>query len=146
MITTPSGCNSQVDAIQKRYGSAAFIIAVGAAIVLLLLSRPAAARGIVLGAIFGIINFVLMGRMLIRRLSGNRRKAALLAFGGIAARYSLLALPIIAALKWQKFNLTAVIVGIFMIQLVLLLDQCCPAAISHITLKFGGMQKHGKSG
>ncbi len=146
MLTAHNGCTRQLDAIQKRYGAAAFIIAIGAAIVLILFSQPAAARGIVLGAIFGIINFVLMGRMLIWRLDGNRRKAALLAFGGMAVRYALLALPIIAALKWQKFNIVAVVVGIFMIQLVLLLDRCCPAAISHITLKFGGMQKHGKSG
>jgi len=145
-MATSSDPSQGVDSALKRYGAAAFIMAIAIAVVLLLCGQPAVARGIVLGTIAGIVNFILMGYMLHWRLASNHRKATLLAFGGIALRYTLLALPIVAALKWQKFNLVAVVVGIFMVQLTLLIDQCCPALISSITLNVGGMQKHGKSG
>jgi hypothetical protein len=35
----------------------------------------------------------------------------------------LLAIPLIAAVKFEQFNLAAVIVGVFMIQLVILADH-----------------------
>ena len=43
--------------------------------------------------------------------------------GSIIFRYLLLAIPLIAAIKFEQFNLVAAILGIFMIQLVILAEH-----------------------
>jgi hypothetical protein len=43
--------------------------------------------------------------------------------GSIIIRYSLLAIPLIAAVKYEQFNLVAAVLGIFMIQLVILAEH-----------------------
>jgi hypothetical protein len=79
-------------------------------------------KGLVLGSIFSVINFVLIGQTLPMRLSQTRRKTFLLSLGSIVFRYALLAVPLIVAVKFEQFDLPAAIFGIFMIQLVILAD------------------------
>jgi len=80
-------------------------------------------KGLVLGAIFSIANFVLIGQTLPLRIGKSKRKTFFLSLGSIFFRYILMALPIIVALKFEQFNLVAAIIGLFMIQYVILADH-----------------------
>jgi len=107
---------------QKKYGSRAMVVAIIAAFVLILVGLKPVGKGLVLGTIFSVINFVLMGQTLPLRLSQTKRKTFFLSLGSIFFRYALLAVPLILAIKFEQFDLPAAIFGIFMIQLVILAD------------------------
>jgi len=111
-----------VSQTQKKYGSRAMIIAIIAAFIFILAGLKPVGKGLVLGTIFSVINFVLIGQTLPLRLSQTKRKTFFLSLGSIFFRYALLAVPLILAIKFDQFDLPAAIFGIFMIQLVILAD------------------------
>jgi hypothetical protein len=79
-------------------------------------------KGLLLGTLFSILNFVLMGATLPMRLQATRRRAFWGALGGLLPRYLLLAVPVILALKLDQLNLWATVGGLFMVQAVILLE------------------------
>jgi hypothetical protein len=107
---------------QKKYGSRAMVVAIAAGFIFILAGYKPVGKGLVLGTIFSVINFVLIGQTLPLRLSQSKRKTFVLSLGSIVFRFALLALPLILAVAYQQFNLPATIGGIFMIQLVILAD------------------------
>ena len=74
-------------------------------------------------AIFSVINFILMGKSIALSFGRSKAKTISLSMGSILIRYLLLAIPLIAAVKYEQFNLVATILGIFMIQLVILAEH-----------------------
>ena len=80
-------------------------------------------KGLVLGAIFSVINFVMIGETLPLKLGKSGSKIFLLSIGSLFFRYALLAVPLIVAVKFDQFNLLAVIIGIFMIQITIMFDH-----------------------
>ena len=112
-----------VNQTQKKYGSRAMILAIIAAFILILAGLKPAGKGLVLGTLFSVINFVLIGQTLPLRLSQTKRKTFILSLGSILFRYALLAVPLIVSIKFEQFDLPAAIFGIFMIQLVILADH-----------------------
>ena len=111
-----------VSQTQKKYGSRAMVVAIIAAFILILAGLKPVAKGLILGTIFSVINFVLIGQTLPLRLSHTKRKTFFLSIGSIFFRYALMAVPLILAVKFEQFHLPAAILGIFMIQLVILAD------------------------
>ena len=109
--------------VEKKYGSRALLLAIGAGLLFLAIGQKAICRGLVLGGLFSTINFVLMGQMLQYRLSDNRRKSALKSLLGLALRYGVLAIPLILSVRSDRFDLAATVVGIFMVQLVILIEH-----------------------
>ena len=107
---------------QKKYGSYAMVVAIVAGFIFILAGHKPIGKGLVLGTIFSVINFILIGQSLPSRLSQSKRKAFALSLGSIVFRFALLALPLILAVKYKQFNLPATVAGIFMIQLVILAD------------------------
>ena len=107
---------------QKKYGSRAMIIAIIAGFFLILAGQKTIGKGLILGTVFSVINFVMIGQTLPLRLSQTKRKTFLFSLGSIVFRYTLLAVPLILAIKFEQFDLPAAICGIFMIQLVILAD------------------------
>ena len=107
---------------QKKYGFRAMMVAIIAALILILAGLKPVGKGLILGTIFSVINFVLIGHTLPLRLSQTKRKAFFLSLGSIFFRYALLAVPLILAIKFEQFHLPAAIIGIFMIQFVILAD------------------------
>ena len=107
---------------QKKYGSRAMIIAIIAGFFLILAGQRTIGKGLILGTVFSVINFVMIGQTLPLRLSQTKRKTFLFSLGSIVFRYTLLAVPLILAIKFDQFDLPAAICGIFMIQLVILVD------------------------
>lgn len=99
------------------------VVAIVAAFVLILAGLKPVGKGLVLGTIFSVINFVLMGQTLPLRLSQSKRKTFLLAIGSLFFRYAILAVPLVLAIKFEQFDLPAAIFGIFMIQVVILADH-----------------------
>jgi len=111
-----------VSQTQKKYGFRVMIVAIIAAFLLILVGLKPVGKGLVLGSIFSVINFVLIGQTLPLRLSQTKRKTFFFSLGSIFFRYALLAIPLIVAIKFEQFDLPAAIFGIFMIQLVILAD------------------------
>lgn len=109
--------------VQKRYCSRAMVIAICVALVLILIGFKPVGKGLVLGSMFSIINFILIGATLPLKIDPSRRKAAFLSFLSICLRYLLLAIPLVIAVKQPQFDLTAAVIGIFMIQLVILAEH-----------------------
>jgi hypothetical protein len=116
---------------QKKYGSRTMTVAIIAGLFLVLIGQQPIGKGLVLGAIFSVVNFVLMGETLPMRMGKSKRKAVTLALGSIMFRYVLLAIPLVVAIKFDQFNVFATILGIFMIQLVILGDHLIAGVFSH---------------
>jgi len=111
-----------INQTQKKYGSRAMIFAIIAAFMLIIAGLKPVGKGLMLGTVFSVINFVLIGQTLPLRLSQTKRKTFYLSLGSLFFRYALLAVPLILAVKFEQFDLPAAIFGIFMIQLVILAD------------------------
>lgn len=108
--------------IQKKYGSRAISIAIVVGFILILAGQKPLGKGLILGSLFSVVNFVLMGETLPLRLGKSRGKTFFLSLFSIGIRYVLLAVPIILAIKLEHFNLISVVLGIFMIQFVILME------------------------
>ena len=78
------------------------------------------AKGLILGTLFSIINFILIGETIPWRIGTSKKKVAAISMGSIFFRYAVLAIPIISGVRSPQFNLPAVVIGVFMVQLVLL--------------------------
>ena len=108
---------------QKKFGSRAMVTAVMLGFALILAGFQAWGKGLVLGTIFSVLNFVLMGELLPMRLNRSKRRASVVSLVSIFIRYALLAVPLILTFKFESFNLWAVIAGLFMIQFMILTDS-----------------------
>ena len=109
--------------IQKKYSSRALIVSIAAALFFLGLGYKDMCRGVVLGGVFSAINFSLMGQLLQYRLVHQRKIAVRRALISMALRYTLLAIPLIVAVRSDRFSVTATVVGIFMVQLVIMIEH-----------------------
>lgn len=109
--------------LQKSYGTKAMALAIGIGLVFLIFGQKAVCRGLVLGALFSTINFVLMAQTLHLKLNHDRSKASLSALGNILFRYTFMAVPPFLAIKFPRFDLVATVAGLFMVQTVILADH-----------------------
>ncbi len=108
---------------EKKYSQRALTLAIIAAFILILFGYKAIAKGLVLGTVFSLLNFILIGETLPYKLKDSQKKAFINALGYILFRYLIMAVPLILALKYEQFNLFAVITGLFMIQIMILIDH-----------------------
>ena len=112
-----------VNQTQKKYGTRAIWIAIAIGLCFVLAGQKDVAKGLVLGTVFSVINFILIGQTLPLRIGKSKRKTFLLSLGSIFCRYVLLAIPVLVAVKFADFDLVAAILGLFMIQIVILADH-----------------------
>lgn len=113
--------NNELNKTRKNICQMVVAFAVGVAIIFLVLNELTVSKGILLGACFSIINFLLMGRTLPMLLMQSRAKAGFIGFTSMLSRYVLLAIPMIIAIKSASFSFVAVVVGIFSVQIVTIL-------------------------
>lgn len=99
------------------------VAAIVAGLLFIMAGQKPIGKGLVLGTIFSVINFVLIGETIPFTLRKSKGKIYLVSFGSILVRYGLMALPLILAIQLQQFNLVAVIFGIFMIQIMIGADH-----------------------
>ena len=108
---------------QKKYCSLSLVTSIIIGFFLIIAGQSTVGKGLILGTLFSSINFALMGEVLPYKVGKSRGKTYLIAVGSIISRYLLLAVPIVLCIRSpERFNLVAVIIGIFMVQLVILLD------------------------
>lgn len=107
---------------QKKYCSLAIIIAIFGGISFFLLGLKPVGRGLILGTIFSILNFVLMGEAIPRKMGRSKNKTIAFSFLSFFFRYGLMAIPLITAIKLERFNFAATVCGLFMVQAVILAD------------------------
>ena len=108
---------------QKKFSSQAMLAAIVTGLVFILAGQKPMGKGLILGTLFSVLNFILMGQLIPLQLGQTRPKTYMISFGSIAIRYGLLALPLLIALKFEQFNLWMVICGLFMIQIVIMVDH-----------------------
>ena len=108
---------------QKKYCSRAITAAIFVGLFLILAGQKPVGKGLILGTVFSIVNFILMAQMLPIRIGKSKNKTFFLSFGSIVLRYFLLAVPLVIAIKFDQYNFIAVVFGIFMIQFIILADH-----------------------
>ena len=108
---------------QKKYCSRTMVTAIVLGGFLILVGQQPIGKGFILGAIFSVINFILIGATLPYRLGKTKSKTFQVALGSIFFRFGIMAVPLILAVKFDQFSLFAVIIGIFAVQLVIIADQ-----------------------
>lgn len=108
---------------QKKYGSLAVTAAIFIGLVMILAGYKPVGKGLILGSLFSVINFVLMGETLPIKMGKSRRTAIFWSLGSILFRYLLMAIPLFLAIKMEQFSLIASICGLFMVQLMILADH-----------------------
>lgn len=106
--------------LQKKYGSRVMLLAIAVWIVCYILDLPDIGRGFLLGAVASVINFALLGEFLARRMGLTGRKLQFNIYGSLAIRLVVMAVPLYLGIKFDRFNIFAVIVGLFMIQIMIL--------------------------
>ena len=108
---------------QKKYATRALILAIITGLLFILMGQKSMGKGLVLGTVFSVLNFILMGQSIALELGRSKAKTFSIVLGSIFFRYLLLAIPLIVAIKFEQFHIIAAAVGIFMIQLVILTDH-----------------------
>ncbi len=108
---------------QKKYTTLALTLSIAVGLLFILMGHKPVGKGLILGAIFSVLNFILMGQSITLKIGRSKAKTFSISMGSIIFRYLLLAIPLIAAIKFEQFNLVAAILGIFMIQLVILAEH-----------------------
>ena len=96
------------------------VFAVFGGLFFILLGLKPFGKGIILGSIFSIINFILMGETITLKIGASKKRSAMLSSLTIFLRYVILAIPLIISLKFKQFDFIAVIIGIFMVQIAIL--------------------------
>ena len=109
--------------IQKKYCSLAVLAAILVGLVMILAGQKPVGKGLILGTLFSVVNFVLMGETLPVKMGRSRQKAFFFSLGSILFRYLLMAIPLFLAVKTDQFNLVASVCGLFMVQLMILADH-----------------------
>ena len=99
------------------------LAAIFVGLVFILMGQNAIGKGLILGTLFSIVNFVLLGETLPLKAGHSRGKSFFFSLGSILFRFALMAVPLVVAIKSAKFNLFAVIGGIFMVQIIILADH-----------------------
>lgn len=108
---------------QKKYSTRAITAAIFIGFLFIIAGQKPVGKGLILGTIFSIINFIIMGETLPLRIGKAKNKTFLLSLSSIFLRYILLAVPLIIAVKFEEYNFISVIFGIFMIQLFIIADH-----------------------
>lgn len=124
----------EVRETQKKYCSRAMVAAIVGGLILILAGQKGLGKGLVLGTIFSVVNFIAMGMMLplvIGKTKGPAIASALMTKG---LRFGLLAIPLVIAVKFDQIDIITTVIGVFMIQLVIVLD--------HIRQFFSPSHKH----
>ncbi|MBL7180591.1 MAG: ATP synthase subunit I [Pseudomonadota bacterium] len=109
--------------IQKKYCTRAMTAAIFAGFLLILIDQKPIGKGLILGTVFSIANFILIGQTLPLRLGQSKGKTFLFSLGSIFFRYFIIAVPLIMAIKLEQYNLFSTIFGIFLIQFFILADH-----------------------
>ncbi len=109
---------------QKKYCTRAITVAIFAGLLFILIDYKPIGKGLILGTVFSILNFILMGEMLSLKIGKTKRKTFMFSLGSIFFRYFILAIPLVMAIKLEQYNIISVVVGIFLSRCLLWRITC----------------------
>jgi len=115
--------SAEIAQTQKRYGTTSMMAAIFIGILFILMGHKAQAKGLIIGSIFSVLNFVLMGEILPMLVGHSRKKSSFISLGSIVFRHGLLAIPLILALKMEWLDFAATVIGLFMVQIMIMGDH-----------------------
>ena len=108
---------------QKKYCTRAITVAIFAGLLFILIDYKPIGKGLILGTVFSILNFILMGEMLPLKIGKTKGKTFMFSLSSIFFRYFILAIPMVMAIKLEQYNLISVVVGIFFVQVFIMADH-----------------------
>ncbi len=109
--------------VRKKYCPAALLVAIGVALIMILSGHRELARGLILGTLFSIVNFLLMGMSIQLRMQKTRRASTIISFLLVMLRFGILVLPLMISIYYDNYHTVTTIVGLFMVQAVMLADS-----------------------
>jgi len=109
--------------LQKRYCSRAMALAIAGALIFIIFGYNPLGRGLVLGTLFSIINFILMGQSIQARMGKTQARTTFLALVSVFFRFALMAVPIVVAVKFESYHIVTAVIGLFMVQIVLFAEN-----------------------
>lgn len=108
---------------QRKLSRQVFGASVAIGLVLFAVGLKPLGKGLVLGSLFSVLNFVIMAQVLPHQVGLTRRKATVFAFFSIFLRFGLMAVPLIVAMKMDSFHWVGVTLGLFAVPVGLFLNQ-----------------------
>ena len=81
------------------------------------------AKGFILGSLFSALNFFLMALFLPMQMGRGRSGSTFISLASLCIRFALLSVPLIVAAKNTQFAITSTIIGLFMAQTIIVIDQ-----------------------
>ncbi|MBF0226950.1 MAG: ATP synthase subunit I [Desulfobacterales bacterium] len=108
---------------EKKYCSRAMALSIISGLLFIFIGYKPICKGLILGTFFSILNFILIGETIYLRNGKSKKSLFIQSLGSIIIRYVLLAIPIVISIKMSQFNFFAVIVGIFMVQIIILFEH-----------------------
>jgi len=117
-----------IDQTRNTYCSRALIAAIFISLAFIVTGYKSIGKGLVLGTLFSILNFVLISMSIPRQVGHSNQKSIIIALSSLLFRFVLMAVPLIIGVKWDQVNLISVILGLLMIQAVIL----CEHLIKHL--------------
>ncbi len=115
---------------RNRYCSAAMTAAIVIGLGLIIVDMRPMGKGLILGTLFSVFNFILMAQALPLRMAHTKGKTLFYSLFSIFFRFSLMAVPLIIALKVENFALIGVLIGLVAIQIMILADHVLSLFIS----------------
>ncbi len=115
---------------RNRYCSAAMTAAIVIGLGLIIADMRPMGKGLILGTLFSVFNFILMAQTLPMRMAPTKGKTLFYSLFSIFFRFSLMAVPLIIALKVENFALIGVLIGLVAIQIMILADHVLSLFIS----------------
>ena len=115
--------NNIIRATEKKYCSTALMLSGCVGAILIFSGLAPLGKGLILGTLFSIVNFVLIGETLPDILNKSRAKTFALSMGSIFCRYLLLSVPVFIAIRFEHINLFTTIGGLFAVQVIIIMEQ-----------------------
>lgn len=113
----------EIKKLRKRYCSSALAIAIITGFILIVLDLAPIGKGIILGTLFSIFNFILMSQALPGLVSESKKTAAFRGLRSILPRYFFMAIALFLGIKFEAFEFFAVAGGLFAVQIVIFADH-----------------------
>ncbi len=121
--TKKDGKMESIRHTQKKYGSRALAVAVIIGFGTILIGQNSLGKGLILGTLFSVVNFILMGETLPLKLGRSSKAILSISLFSMLLRYLLLAVPLVIAVKYEQFHILSAIIGVFMVQIVIVADH-----------------------
>ena len=112
----------EINEVKKKICIKVLLLTLAVAVFFLILDEKTIVKGLALGSLFSMINFLLMGESIPLALGHTRVKAGVIGLASMVIRFLVLTFPLLVGLKSPSFNFAAVVVGIFSVQIVTLVE------------------------